>query len=77
MIGRLRLSIALGVIRRESAVLDPVMFQNLPNILINKRSAIITNNFMSYAKPCDNVLTDEISHDRTDCFAKGNGLDPL
>ena len=45
----LRLSIALGVIRRGSAVFDPVMFQDFFNILVYKRSAIITNDFMGYA----------------------------
>jgi hypothetical protein len=56
---------------------DPVMFQNLSNILVNKRSAIITNDFVRYAKPCDNVLTDEITNSRTGCLAKGNDLNPL
>ena len=56
---------------------DPVMFQNLSNILVNKRSVIIINYFVRYAKPCDNVLTDEITNGRTDCFAKGNDLSPL
>ena len=74
MISCLCLSIALGVIRRGSAVLDPIMFQDFSNILVNKRSAIITNDFMGYAKPCDNVLMYEVSHGCTDCLAKRNGL---
>ena len=61
VISCLRLSIALGVIRRGSAVLDPIMFQDFSNILVNKRSAIITNDFMGYAKPCDNVLMYELA----------------
>ena len=73
----LHLSIALGVIRRGSAVLDPIMFQDLSNILVDKKGAIIANDFMRYAKPCDNVIPNEISHGRTGCLAKGNGLNPL
>ena len=53
------------------------MFQDLSNILVDKRGAIIANDFMRYAKPCDNVLPNEISHNRTNCLAKGNGLNPL
>ena len=46
------------------------MFQDLFNILVNKKSVFITNDFMRYAKPCDNVLTDEISHSRTSCLGR-------
>ena len=53
------------------------MFQDLSNILVDKRGAIIANDFIRYAKPCDNVLSDEISRGRTGCLAKGNGFDPL
>ena len=58
-------------------MLDPVMLQDFSNILINNRGAIITNDFMGYAKPYDNVFADEVSHNCTSCLAKGNGLNPL
>ena len=53
---------------------DPIVLQDFSNTLVNKRGAIITNDFIGYAKPCDNVFPDEDSHGYTSCFAKGNGL---
>jgi hypothetical protein len=62
---------------RGSAVLDPIMLQDFSNTFVNKRGTIITNDFVKNFKPCDNVFTDEVSHDCTNCLAQGNGLNPL
>ncbi len=56
---------------------DPIVFQDFSNTLVDKKGAIITNDFIGYAKPCDNVFTDEVSHSCTSCLAKGNILDPF
>ena len=65
----LRLSIALGVIRRGSAVLDLIIVQDFSNILINKRGTIIANDFVRNAKPCDNMFMDEVGHGCTSRLA--------
>ena len=54
------MTIALWIIRRRLAVLDVAMVKYFPDIFVDKRSAIVSNNLVRDAKSTDYVLSDEI-----------------
>ena len=67
-ISRLRLAIALEIVRSRLSMLDVVMVKQFTDILVNKRSAIIANDLMGDAKSINYVLTDEICNRQTGSF---------
>ena len=67
-ISHLRLAIALGIVRSRLSILDVAMVKQFTDILVDKRSAIITDNLMRDAKSTNYVLTDEICNCWTGSF---------
>ena len=67
-ISHLRLAIALGIVRSRLSMLDVVMVKQFTDILVDKRSAIITDDLMRDAKSTNYVLADEICNCWTGSF---------
>ena len=68
LISRLRFAIALGIVRSRLSMLDVAMVKQFTDILIDKRSAIITENLMREAKSTNYMLTNEICNCWTGSF---------
>ena len=68
LISRLCFAIALGIVRSRLSMLDVAMVKQFTDILIDKRSAIITENLMREAKSTNYVLTNEICNCWTGSF---------
>ena len=67
-ISHLRLAIALGIVRSRLSILDVAMVKQFTDILVDKRSAIITDDLIRDAKSTNYVLTDEICNCCTGSF---------
>ena len=67
-ISRLRLAIALEIVRSRLSMLDVAMVKQFMDILVDKRSAIITDDLMRDAQSTNYVLTDEICNCWTSSF---------
>ena len=67
-ISRLCLAIALGIVRSRLSMLDVAMVKQFMDILVDKMSAIITDDLMRDAKSTNYVLTDEICNCWTSSF---------
>ena len=62
------MAIALGIVRSRLSMLDVAMVKQFTNILVDKRSAIVTDDLIRDAKSTNYVLTDEICNCWTDSF---------
>ena len=67
-ISHLYLAIALGIVRSRLSMLDVAMVKQFTDILVDKRSAIITDDLIRDAKSTNYVLTDEICNCCTSSF---------
>ena len=68
LISCLRLAIALGIVRSRLSMLDVAMVKQFTDVLVDKRSAIITDDLMRDAKSTNYVLIDEICNCWTGSF---------
>ena len=54
-----------------------IILQHFPELLVYKRCAVVTYNFVGHSKPYNYIFLDKIFHGSSGGFAKWHGLHPL